>query len=176
MSIAADYRGMRHCATLRLVINFGLLRCPLPAGCRRWWRWYWRCRWYRGRQRRWTGWNGDGNAKWKRHYQCNVRGVGFEHNGNVVWQFADENEYGDDGLACLSQRNEEALLTAVLVLRRPSALGTSAELPGLLTAGGRAVCVYSLIEGRRRALSQRSERRIINARTQTAARRPRALG
>ncbi len=38
-------------------------------------------------------------------------------NGNVVRRFAAENEYRDyrdDGHTCLSQRNEEALLTASL--------------------------------------------------------------
>jgi hypothetical protein len=37
------------------------------------------------------GGTGNGNAKWKRHYRFNVRGVGFEQNGNVIRKFADEN-------------------------------------------------------------------------------------
>jgi hypothetical protein len=51
------------------------------------------------------------DTKWKRHYWFNVRGVGYEHNGNVVRQFAGKNEKGDDGRAGLRQRYEEALLT-----------------------------------------------------------------
>gem|GEM_PF-6559094 len=123
-----SYSGMCRCATLRLVsegdchatfdkgpvgfgVDFEFRRCCSRTGCRRWWCWYWRRRWDGGRQRRRTGWNRDGAVKWKRHYRFNARGVGFEHNWNVVRQFAGKNEKGDDGRAGLRQRYEEALLT-----------------------------------------------------------------
>lgn len=111
-----DCHASCHKELIGFSVNFGGLRCRLRTGCRRWWcRWYGRRRRYRERQRRWTRWNGNSDAKWKRHDRFNVRDVGVEHNGNVVRPCAAENEYGDDGRACLiSQRNKEALLTALL--------------------------------------------------------------
>ena len=99
-------------------IGFGVdcefVRRRLCAGCRRRWRRYWWRRWYRGRHRRWTRWNRDGNAKCKWCDRLTVRRVRFEHDGKIVRQFGETNEEGRDGFACLRQRNEEGLLTAVL--------------------------------------------------------------
>jgi hypothetical protein len=88
----------------------------------------------RGRQRRWTRWYGDSDAKWKRHYRFNVQDIAAEHNGNVVRKFAAENEYRDyrdyrdDGHTWLSERTEEALLTALLGAGRRQALANSVAL------------------------------------------------
>ena len=127
-----DCHASFHKGIIGFSVNSGFLRCRSRTGCRRRWCWYWRHRWYRGRQRRWTRWYGDSDAKWKRHYRFNVRDIAAEHNGNVVRKFAAENEYRDyrdDGHTCLSERTEEALLTALLGARRRLALANSVALP-----------------------------------------------
>jgi hypothetical protein len=118
-----DCHASFHKPVVGVSVNFGILRCRSRNGCRRRWRGYGRRRRHRGRQRRWTRWNGDSDAKGQRHYRFNLRDIGFEQNGNVVRQRSAENEYGDDGHACLSERNKEALLTALFGARRRQGVG-----------------------------------------------------
>jgi hypothetical protein len=100
-------------------IDFEFVWCRLCAGRWRRRRWCWRRGWHCRRQRRWTRRHRHGDAECKRRYRLTVRRVRFWHDGNNIGGLAKANDEGRDGFACVGQRNEEGLLTAVLGLGCP---------------------------------------------------------
>jgi hypothetical protein len=152
-----DCHASCHKGIVGFSVNSGVLRCRLRAGCGRW-RWYGRRRRRSRRQRRWTGRNGVSDAQWKRHYRFDIRDRGFKYDGSVAKKRAAENEYGDDGRACLRQRNKEALLTALL--GGPGAGGDSlpqSRFSSLLTGDACGVWDNPLGQAGRRYRQQRGD-------------------